>query len=153
MKMKMIILILIFSSRVFAPGIMELPIERGESIRPYQPMDMAFQYVESSFRTKVINDLGYTGILQEGQEMINEANRICKLTGNPQRFTFPGSALDSLQSIQVWYIINDHRNDKFNLNRGAHIWNPLGTYEYRRRLNCAVIEALKYNMVKQLLKN
>jgi len=150
----MITLTLIFSFifRVaICPPHQEFPLVQSESIQPHQPLAMAFQYVESSFRTDIINKLGYTGIMQEGQEMINEANRICELTGNPKRFTFPEAALDSLQSTQVWYIVMDFHNGNYQLNRAANIWNPLGTYEYTRRLKEATIEALKYDMIKQLL--
>ena len=147
----MIICFLSLFTSLTAPPYPELPIVQSESISPHQPLAMAFQYVESSFRTNIINKLGYTGIMQEGQEMINEANRICKLTGNTKRFTFPEAGLDSLQSTQVWYIVMDFHNGSYQLNRAADIWNHLGTPEYIRRLKEATIEALKYNMIKQLL--
>ena len=147
----MIICFLSLFTSLTAPPHQEFPIVQSEPISPHQPLAIAFQYVESSFRTDIINKLGYTGIMQEGQEMINEANRICELTGNPKRFTFPEAALDSLQSTQVWYIVMDFHNGNYQLNRAANIWNPLGTYEYTRRLKEATIEALKYDMIKQLL--
>jgi len=150
-KMIMIICFLSLFTSLTAPPHQELPIVQSEPISPHQPLAMAFQYVESSFRTDVINELGYTGIMQEGQEMILEANRICEITGNPKRFTFPESALDSLQATQIWFIVMDFHNGSYQLDKAADIWNHLGTPEYIRRLKEATIEALKYNMIKQLL--
>lgn len=152
-KMKILIIFSFLFGSLTAPPHQELPIKESEPIQPFQPMAMAFQYVESNFDADTVNILGYTGMMQEGQEMINEANRICKLTGNLKRFTFPEAALDSLQSVQVWYIVMDHWNENYKLKRAAHIWNPLANHKYLERLNTATIEALKYDMIKQLLTN
>lgn len=124
----------LFAACLTAPPYVTGYIVRQEPINVFDPMLYAFQGVESSFDVDVVNHLGYTGILQEGQEMINEANRICELTGNPLRFTFPGSALDSLQSVQIWYIVQGFHNPKYELMRAAKIWNPLASEKYLNKI-------------------
>jgi hypothetical protein len=128
----------LFAFSLFAPGNKTLVIFAGEEIIVFDPILYAFQKVESNFDTDVVNSLGYTGILQEGQEMINEANRICKMTGNPARFTFPGSALDSLQSVQIWYIVQDYWNPRYEVKRACKIWNPLASNRYYLKIKSAL---------------
>lgn len=135
--MKMLTLILVlsfFSSVLTAPPNHVLAIVAGEKIQPFDPMLYSFQSVESSFRTDVVNYLGYSGILQEGPEMIAEANRINEMKGNPIRFTFPESALDSLQAVQIWYIVQDYWNPRYELRRAAKIWNPLSSVKYYNKI-------------------
>ena len=113
-----------------APPAGMIDIVIPKAIKVYDPILNAFMEVESNFRTGVINNLGYTGILQIGQEMTDEANRINELSGNPLRFKFPECALDSLQSVQIWYIVQDWHNPTYNLRRAAYIWNPLASVKY-----------------------
>lgn len=132
--MTTMILISVFFWQVAAPPANSVMIFESEVIMPYDPMLYAFQKVESNFNVSVVNWLGYTGILQIGQEMTDEANRICKLTGNPKRFTFPESALDSLQSVQIWYIVQSHWNPTYELKRACKIWNPLASERYYNKI-------------------
>lgn len=119
---------------LFAPGFTRLNILDNEPIRIFDPVLFAFQKVESNFDTDVVNSLGYTGILQEGSEMIAEANRICELTNNPARFEFPAAALDSLQSVQIWYIVQDYWNPGYSIKKAAKIWNPKASKRYYGKL-------------------
>jgi hypothetical protein len=132
MKTLLIIFLLIFSVPAFAPGSGEAVIFRDEAIY-FDRMLYSFQAVESNFDTKVINSLGYGGILQIGQEMINEANRICKLTGNPAEFTLI-DRLDSTKSVQIWYIVQNYWNPSYDLMRACKVWNPLASKEYYQKI-------------------
>lgn len=128
------ILILAITIPALAPTDQVFYIKQAETIKVFDPMLHAFQKVESNFNTDVVNRLGYTGILQEGPEMIAEANRICEITGNPARFTFPGSALDSLQAVQIWYVVQQYRNPSYSLKIACKIWNPLAGKKYYHKI-------------------
>jgi hypothetical protein len=93
----------------------------------------AFQKTESNFRTDVINKLGYTGILQIGQQMIDETNRICKLTKNPARFTIV-DALSRAKSVQMWYIVQGYYNPSYDLKIACRVWNPTASAKYYLRI-------------------
>jgi hypothetical protein len=129
-RMITIIILTLYFSILTAPPNQTIYIAESNEIRIFDPMLYAFQKVESNFDTDVVNHLGYTGILQEGLEMIAEANRICKMTGNPARFKFPGAALDSLQSVQIWYIVQNYWNVQYTLKKACKVWNPLASNKY-----------------------
>lgn len=132
--MKAIIILSLFCAILSAPSFKGAVILQPEEIRVFDPMLKAFMMIESSFRTDVVNSLGYTGILQEGPEMIAEANRICLIRGIPERFTFPESALDSLQSVKIWYIVQTYWNPGYELKRACKIWNPLASKNYYAKI-------------------
>jgi hypothetical protein len=115
--------------------VIAIPI--SEPIRVFDPKLYAFKSVESSFRIDVINHLGYAGILQEGPEMIAEANRICKLIGCPLRFSYPESALDPIQAVQIWYIVQNYWNPKYSLKKACYVWNPLASINYYNKIKKA----------------
>jgi len=133
-RMKAILILSLFCAILSAPPFKVAVILQPEAIRVFDPILKAFQMVESSFRTDVVNSLGYTGILQEGPEMIAEANRICLMRGIPDRFTFPESALDSLQSVKIWYIVQTYWNPNYELRKAAKIWNPLASVNYYAKI-------------------
>jgi hypothetical protein len=128
--MIIITLFLTMFQAICAPPLREAVICQPEEIKVFDPILYAFQSVESSFRPDVINHLGYAGILQEGPEMIAEANRICKLKGRPERFTYPKSALDPMQAVKIWYIVQGYWNQSYDVKRACKIWNPLGSKKY-----------------------
>lgn len=134
MKATLILILLLICNSLTAPPSNLVQFEKPKPIYKKDPMLFAFMHVESNFRTNIVNSLGYTGILQIGQEMINEANRINVLTGNPIRFKFPESALDSLQSVHVWYTVQKYWNPKYSLIKAAKIWNPLASEMYLTRI-------------------
>jgi hypothetical protein len=129
-KMITLLILTLYFQILTAPPNPVIYILRSDEVRIFDPMLYAFQKVESNFDTDVVNHLGYTGILQEGPEMISEANRICKMTGNPARFKFPGAALDSLQSVQIWYVVQNYWNPQYSLKKAAKVWNPLASKKY-----------------------
>jgi hypothetical protein len=139
--MKILILFLVLTFRAYCPEYRTLYVAEAEKIQPFDPMLYSFQKIESNFNIDVVNSLGYTGILQEGQKMIDEANRICKMVGNPLRFSFPPSALDSLQSVQVWYIVQSYWNPQYNLRKAAKIWNPEASINYYNKIRKVYEEA------------
>jgi hypothetical protein len=138
-KMIAILILTLYFQIISAPPNPVIYILRSEEIRIFDPMLYAFQKVESNFDTDVVNHLGYTGILQEGSEMISEANRICKMTGNPARFKFPDAALDSLQSVNVWYVVQTYWNPQYSLKKAVKVWNPLASKKYYLKIKKEII--------------
>jgi hypothetical protein len=116
-----------------APEDRKLYIQEPVAIRVFDPILYAFQSVESDFNPDTINALGYGGILQIGQEMVNEANRICVLEKDPRRFVLD-DRLDPFKSSQMWYIVQHYWNPQYNIRKAAHIWNPLANAEYYKRI-------------------
>jgi len=128
-------------------------IAESEPIRIFDPMLWAFQKVESNFDSDVINWLGYAGILQEGQEMIDEANRICEIKNMPFFFTYSESALNPNEAIQIWYIVMEHRNPEYQLKSASKIWNPLASQRYYKKTKEALITALTNQMILKLFED
>jgi hypothetical protein len=135
MKYLLIILLFLLSEHAKAPDQSVLYIQEADKIKVFDPILYAFMKVESNFQTDVVNSLGYTGILQIGSEMVSECNRICKLTGNPARFTL-SDRVDSIKSIEIWYIIQDYYNRAYNIERACELWNPkAGEWYYNKILS------------------
>jgi len=139
MKAMLTILFTILTLNLKAPEYKTIPIPEGEVIKPFDPVLYSFCKVESNFDTDTINKLGYTGLLQIGQEMTDEANRINEMSGNPLRFTFPGCALDSLQSVQIWYTVQSYWNKSYNVKRAAYIWNPKSSINYYLKIKKEIL--------------
>lgn len=136
--MKRILLIFFASfliTKLYAPVFPVLTILKSqyEVSRPYEPMLIAFEFVESSFDTDTVNRLGYGGILQIGQQMVDEVNRINKLSGNTSRFTL-SDRLDSTKSTQMWYIVMDYWNPSYDLKRACFVWNPKASNKYYKKI-------------------
>jgi hypothetical protein len=128
--MTILILFLTLSMRSYCPEcIRVLYVEKPEMIKPFDPMLYAFEKIESDFNTDTINSLGYGGILQIGQEMTNEVNRILKLQGFPARFVL-SDRLDSLKATQMWYIVQHYHNPANDLRKACKIWNPKANKYY-----------------------
>ena len=134
MKTILTLILLCFSLSLSAPPDKRLVIFEGEAVRPYDRVLNAFMFVESNYRTDVVNSLGYTGILQIGQEMTDEANRINIMSGSPIRFNFPESALDSLQSVQIWYTVQSYWNKSYSVKRACKVWNPEASNRYYNKI-------------------
>lgn len=137
MRLLVLLLLLLLTLPLWAPDVDQAFIAEQEPIH-YDPMLFAFMKVESNFRADVVNNLGYTGILQIGQEMIDEANRILMLHGKIQSCTLT-DATDSTKSVRVWYIIQNHYNRSYTLENACRIWNPLGGELYYRRIKKAML--------------
>lgn len=128
-KLLLTILFIFFLGGLYAPVQKAFYIEQGDVINPYVSMLLAFEYVESNFDCDTINRLGYGGILQIGQQMVDEVNRINGITGNKARFTL-SDRLDSTKSVQMWYIVMDYHNASYDLKKATKIWNPKASTKY-----------------------
>jgi hypothetical protein len=139
MKKLLIILALslIVGRATAPPANKELIIFEAEQIKPFERMLIAFEFVESNFNTEVINSLGYGGILQIGQEMIDEVNRICKITNNPSRFVL-SDRLNKEKSEEIWYIVQEYWNPHFDIKKACKIWNPLASEKYYLKIKKAI---------------
>lgn len=116
-----------------APGRAELCVPAQKPIT-YDPILFAFIHVESNNRHDVVNHLGYTGILQIGQEMIDEVNRIQK----DQVFTI-SDALDSTKSVRVWYCIQSYKNPSYDLKTACRVWNPTASEKYYEKIQKIIV--------------
>ncbi len=135
--MLMTIIILMCFGTLTAPPFITIYVEEADKIKVYDPMLYAFEKVESNFDTDTINRLGYGGILQIGQEMIDEVNRICKIRSINAKFAL-SDRLDSTKSVQVWYIVQTYWNPSYTLKNACRVWNPLASKKY-------------YNKIKKLI--
>lgn len=132
-KLFLITSFLFISIGLFAPDQKKLIIELNDPIIPFDKMLWSFMKVESNFDTDTVNRLGYGGILQIGQEMIDEANRLNVKDDNPVRYTL-NDRLDSLKSVQIWYTVQNYWNPTYSLKRAAKVWNPLASNKYYNKL-------------------
>ncbi len=133
-KLLLTIFVAMFFATLYAPGGRAvLTIIEAEKIHVFDKMLWSFMKVESNFDTDTVNRLGYGGVLQIGQSMIDEANRICELTSNPRRFVLD-DRLDSLKSVQIWYIVQAHWNPSYELKRACKVWNPEASVNYYKKI-------------------
>jgi hypothetical protein len=140
--MKRIITILVFAmffEIAGAPPNQTICIVQSESIKVFDKMLYSFMKVESNFDTDTINRLGYGGILQIGTEMIAEANRICRIRHISKSFTLT-DRLDSIKSVQVWYIVQNYWNPSYTLEKASKIWNPKASNKYYKKLKTILHE-------------
>jgi hypothetical protein len=124
----------------FAPkGIAQAAILECTPIVVFDPMLYAFEKIESNFNTTVVNSLGYGGILQIGQEMIDEVNRICKLRGIKKRFEL-SDRLNKTLSEEMWYIVQNHHNPAYGLKKACKVWNPTASHRYYDKIRAEYIK-------------
>jgi hypothetical protein len=62
------------------------------------------------------------GLLQIRPVMLNEVNRILEIQGKNQRYTIK-DALDSIKSIQMYWIVQNYHNAGNDFKSGAILWN------------------------------
>ena len=133
MRFILIILFFFISIRLLAPGAKSLYIEKLNPIKSIDKILLAFELTESNLNDTIVNSLGFGGILQEGQQIIDDANRICQKTNNPYRFKLD-DRLNQRKAVWVWYIINEYYNPKYRISISCKIWNSLGGQEYYKRI-------------------
>lgn len=108
-------------------GLEQLPAELGliEKLEPEKEdvLLRAVMTIESNCNSMVINHKeNAVGILQIRPIMIKEVNRILTLQGDDRRFVL-NDRVDSLKSVQVWYIVQKYHNPDYNPKRAARVWN------------------------------
>ena len=124
-RMKLLILILLFSIQTFAPREKVLYIDRTKPVYIYNvddPLLRAIMRLESNFDPLVINTVsGARGLLQIMPDMIKEVNRICKKLNIDESYTWD-DAFDPVKSICIWYIVQNFWNPEYNINLACQIW-------------------------------
>ena len=133
MRTILFFILFMFTRCLSATKVKEIFILQPEPIKQFDSILFAFMKVESGNRDSVVNSKGYTGVLQIGKVMVDEANRICRLTGNPSRFTYE-DRLDSVKSVRVWYVVQSYKNPTYDLQKAAHVWNPGHSEKYINKI-------------------
>jgi hypothetical protein len=116
-----------------APDAKTLYIQKLDPLKSIDKILLAFELTESNMNESVINSLGYAGILQEGQQIIDDANRINELNGNPYRFEL-SDRLNQRKAVWIWYTIQNHYNPKYRISTACFLWNYLGGEIYYQRV-------------------
>ena len=137
MRLIILILLLLLSSKLMAPEYRHFDIPKADKIVPFDKLLHAFMFVESGYRSDVVNSLGFTGILQEGKSIVDDANRILVLRGFKPRFNY-SDRLDSTKSVLIWYAIQSYYNLNYSVYRASVIWNPKGGKEYFEKIKKAM---------------
>jgi hypothetical protein len=140
MKVMLTILFLTLHLNLLAPEFrtLYLPVpERIWYIDNFDKMLYAFMKVESNFDCDTVNYCNAGGILQLRPEMIEECNRILKLLKQPPKYVL-NDRLDSIKSVQIWYIVQRYWNPKYELKRACKIWNPLANEIYYLRIKSTI---------------
>ena len=120
--------------RAYAPGGHYAYVIKPDKIYSHEdPKLYAFEAVESDFNPTIINYLGYGGILQEGQEMITEANIICQKLDIPYHFVLK-DRLNIKKAELIFYAVQYFYNPHYDLERACKIWNPEADERYYQRI-------------------
>jgi hypothetical protein len=133
MRLILTILFLFISIRLLAPDAKILYIQKLDPLKSIDKILLAFELTESNMNESVINASGFGGILQEGQQIIDDANRINELNGNPYRFELK-DRLNQRKAVWIWYTIQNHYNPEYRISTAATIWNYLGGEVYYKRV-------------------
>lgn len=127
--MKLIIILILFSLRLFAPATNTLVIVTGEAIQPYEKLWNVTCFIESSYRPNVIGDSGQSyGIVQIQQVRLDD---YFKKTGIRYSLT---DCFDVEISKKIWlYYASqfDYRDNKAI----SKDWNKSKTNRYWNKIN------------------
>ena len=86
--------------------------------------------VESEGKIDTVNDFsGATGILQEMKVYVKDVNRIIG-----KRKYHPNDRKDSLKSIEMFNIIQNHYNPHHDIETSIELHNPNGGYKYKLKV-------------------
>ena len=89
----------------------------------------ALIWVESKGDSKAVGKLDDIGVLQIRPIIVEDCNRILGY----ERFTLT-DRLDSLKSVEMFNIIQDHYNREHDLHFALKIWNPRSPISYHRKV-------------------
>jgi hypothetical protein len=122
-KMITIILTLMFSLKLIAPTSNYLVILRSEVSNPYQRLLSAIIQIESGGNPSAINPKEHAfGLLQIRPVMLKEVNRILREQKIIKSFTLT-DALDSMKSIEMYWIIQNYYNASGDFKTACIVWN------------------------------
>ena len=83
---------------------------------------LSFIRLESNFNEKAVNPVtGARGILQILPVMVAEANRLQTIYGHSTVYTWD-DAWDAQRSIEMWYLVQEHHNPQYDLQKACQIW-------------------------------
>lgn len=95
----------------------------------WEDFTRALIWVESKGDSKVVGSKDDTGVLQITPILLQDCNRILKT----ERFTLE-DRLDSLKSVEMFNIIQDHYNSEHDYHWALKIWNSSAPLSYHRNV-------------------
>lgn len=99
-----------------------------EEMYDWETFIKAIVWVESRGKHDAVGKCDDVGVLQLRRIMVDEANRII----GSNHFTYQ-DRLDSVKSIEMFNIVQAHRNPNYCLKKAAKIWNPTaGDWYYNK---------------------
>jgi hypothetical protein len=111
------------------------------------PFARAVFYYESRLNPDAVNKIsGARGIGQITEIMIKEVNKICKILGLPNQYTWD-DAFDPIKSIEIWYIVQGYKNPEYYYDLACRIWFGTGQQYDGKTWHTY------YNEVMSLIKN
>ena len=111
-------------------------IVASKPLTPYNindPLLRAFVFYESTYREWIVNPKsGARGLLQYMKVMIDEANKIFRIT-HPQNqvlstkpeYTWD-DAFDPYKSMEIWYVVQNYKNPDYYVDKSCRIWFGTG---------------------------
>ena len=95
----------------------------------WEDFTRALIWVESRGDSKAVGSKDDTGVLQITPILLKDCNRILKT----ERFTLE-DRLDSLKSVEMFNIIQDHYNPQHDYHWALKIWNCHAPQSYHRKV-------------------
>lgn len=95
----------------------------------WEDFTRALIWVESKGDSKAVGSKDDTGVLQITPILLQDCNRILKT----ERFTLE-DRLDSLKSVEMFNIIQDHYNPQHDYHLALKIWNGKAPLSYHRKV-------------------
>ena len=95
----------------------------------WEDFTRALVWVESKGDSRAIGSKDDTGVLQITPILLQDCNRILKT----ERFTLE-DRLDSLKSVEMFNIIQDHYNPQRDYHLALKIWNGKAPLSYHRKV-------------------
>lgn len=95
----------------------------------WEDFTRALIWIESKGDSKAIGSKDDTGVLQITPILLQDCNRILKT----EKFTLE-DRLDSLKSVEMFNIIQDHYNPQHDYHLALKIWNGKAPLSYHRKV-------------------
>lgn len=108
---------------------MEEIVEYNQDRLDWEDFTRALIWVESKGDSKAIGKLDDIGVLQIRPIIVEDCNRILGY----ERFTLT-DRLDSLKSVEMFNIIQDHYNPQHDYHWALKIWNCHAPQSYHRKV-------------------